>query len=314
MISSERRNFGNIVPSYQARPFVDDQAAALRHLTGEKFRGPRVLAITSGKGGVGKTNLAVNLSLALRQLGRRVTLVDLDLGLANVDILLDVTPRYNLASVIAGSRSISEVAVETPEGLRLIPGASGIEKLANLTDGERARLIESFEELHRSTDVIVFDTGAGISKNTTGFLAAADDVVVVTTPEPTAVLDAYAVIKLLSNQADRGQVSLVVNMAADRAEAERFAQGIAGTAYRMLNTYVEKLGYVLADPAVPRAVRMRRPLLSAFPHSAASECVRRLAREILREPLQPAVDVPRVGFVRRMIHALAGRTEPNEVR
>lgn len=313
MISSERRNFGNIVPTFEARPFVDDQAAALRHLTGEKFRGPRVLAVTSGKGGVGKTNIAVNLSLALRELDRRVTLVDLDLGLANADILLDVTPRHNLAAVIGGSRSMSEIVVTTPEGLRVVPGASGIERLANLTDEERARLIESFEDLYRATDVIVFDTGAGISKNTTGFLAAADDVVVVTTPEPTAVLDAYAVIKLLSHQSDRGQVGLVINMAGDRAEAERFAQGIAGTAYRMLNTYVEKLGYVLADAAVPRAVRMRRPFMTAFPKSPAAECVRRLARTICTGSA-PVAEVPRVGFIRRMIHALSGRTSPNEER
>ena len=306
MRSTERRNFGNIVPTYEPRPFVDDQAAALRALTRTRFRAPRVLAITSGKGGVGKTNLAVNLSLALTREGRRVTLIDFDLGLANADLLMDLTPRTNLQSVISGRKTIREVMLQTPEGLRLVPGASGVERLANLSDTERQNLVESLEELHQDTDFIIFDTGAGISKNTTAFLGAADDVVVVTVPEPPAVLDAYAVIKLLSAQEDRGRVGLVVNMAGSRKEAERFSRGVTSTAYRMLNIYVEDFGFVLADPAVGRAVRTRRPFVTADPQAPASRCVRALARRLCDAGAGPEPEQVRVGFVRRMLRALGG--------
>lgn len=306
MGSTERRNFGNIVPTYEPRPFVDDQAAALRALTRTRFRAPRVLAITSGKGGVGKTNLAVNLSLALTREGRRVTLIDFDLGLANADLLMDLTPRTNLQSVISGRKTIREVALQTPEGLRLVPGASGVERLANLSDSERQNLVESLEELYQDTDFIIFDTGAGISKNTTAFLGAADDVVVVTVPEPPAVLDAYAVIKLLSAQEDRGRVGLVVNMAASQKEAERFSRGVTSTAYRMLNIYVEDFGFVLADPAVGHAVRTRRPFVTAAPQAPASRCVRALARRLCDAGAGPEPEKVRVGFVRRMLRALGG--------
>jgi flagellar biosynthesis protein FlhG len=306
MHSVERRSFGRIVPDYAARPFVDDQAAGLRNLAARRLRAPRVLAVTSGKGGVGKTNLAVNLALALTERGRRTTLIDLDLGLANADILLDLTPRDNLQSVIAGHKSLSEVALQTPEGLRVVPGASGVERLANLTDRERENLIAGLEELHQDADFILFDTGAGISKNTTAFLGAADDVVVVTTPEPTAVLDAYAVIKLLAAHREHGRVGLVVNMAADAAEAERFSRGVTSTAYRMLNIYVEPLGFVVADAAVPRAVRARRPWLSAAPQAPASRCVRELAQRLAEGPGGSAPGPARVGFMRRLVKALTG--------
>lgn len=306
MRSTERRDFGKIGPEFAARPFVDDQAAGLRRLAAQQFRAPRVLAVTSGKGGVGKTNLSVNLALALAREGRRATLVDFDLGLANADVLLDLTPRHTLEAVIAGRKTIGEVALLTPEGVRVVPGASGVERLANLTDLERRSLIDGLGELSRDSDFIIFDTGAGISKNTTGFLGAADDVVVVTIPEPTAVIDAYAVIKLLSRQEDRGRVGLVVNMAGSRDEAERFARGVTSTAYRMLNTYVDSFGYILADPAVPRAVRARRPFVTAFPDSPASRCVRALARTLCDRPSGPPPERARVGFVRRLLKALAG--------
>lgn len=306
MRSTERRNFGKIGPAYEARPFVDDQAAGLRKLTAERFRAPRVMAVTSGKGGVGKTNLSVNLSLALAQEGRRVTLVDFDLGLANADVLLDLTPRHTLEAVIAGRKTISEVALQTPEGVRVVPGASGVERLANLTDVERQNLIDNLGELYQGADFIIFDTGAGISKNTTGFLGAADDVIVVTIPEPTAVIDAYAVIKLLSRHEDRGRVGLVVNMAGSRDEAERFSRGVTSTAYRMLNTYVDNFGYILADAAVPRSVRARRPFVTAFPDAPASRCVRALARTLCDRPSGPAPDRARPGFMRRLLKALAG--------
>lgn len=303
----ERRNFGNIVPKPPGPSFQRDQAEGVRQMMRQRSRPARVLAVTSGKGGVGKTNLSVNLSLALAGLGKKVVLIDLDLGLANADILFDLTSRYNLSNVIAGQRTIEEIAVPVAPGLVLIPGASGVERLANLGEAERSALTASFECLHRSADFIILDTGAGISRNTTSFLAAADDILVVTVPEPTAVVDAFAVLKMLSTCPDRGNLFVVVNMAENRAEADRIAAGISGTAGRLLNTYVEKLGYVLRDPKVGESVRQRRPFLIGSPGGPASQCVRSIAGKLLENSGQPAPE-ERVGFVRRLVTFFSGRS------
>lgn len=179
MRPEDRRNFGVIDREFLAPARsvgIVDQAEELRRIVGTRPRPARVLAVTSGKGGVGKTNLSVNLAIALAQLRKRVVLVDLDLGLANADILLDMTPRYTLAHVIGGHRTLDDVMAPAVGGIHVVPGASGVERLANLGDAERTALLSSFEALHRRADYILFDTGAGISRNTTAFLSAADDI------------------------------------------------------------------------------------------------------------------------------------------
>jgi flagellar biosynthesis protein FlhG len=305
MNTAERRNFGNIVPDLgEASLAGRDQADGLRRLQRAKPRTARVLAVTSGKGGVGKTNVSVNLSIALAALGKKVVLVDLDLGLANADILLDLTCRWNLQQVLTGRKTIDEIAIPAMGNIRVVPGASGVERLANLSDVERETLLHSFDALHRDADYIVFDTGAGISKNTTAFLAAADEVLVVTMPEPTAVVDAYAVIKMLSKEADRGDLYLLINQASGREEADRFATGIAVTANKLLNTYVEKLGYIVSDPRVAQSVRQRRPFLLAWPGCAASACVRSLAERLVLRTRPAASERP--SFVRRLWSAFTG--------
>ncbi len=309
MRSEDKRNFGNIGPdllSGGGAVGVVDQAEGLRRLVGVRAKPARVLAVTSGKGGVGKTNVAVNLSIALAQCRKSVVLVDLDLGLANADILLDMTPRYTLAHVVSGLRSLEDVMVPAVGGIHVVPGAAGVERLANLGEAERAALVGSFDALHRRADFIVFDTGAGISRNTTAFLSAADDIIVVTVPEPTAIIDAYAVIKMLAREPDHGDLFVLLNQTASRGEAERFAQGISVTAHRLLNAYVEKLGYVLTDPRVGASVRQRRPFLLSYPTSPASECVRAIARRIAYAR-SGAASAARPGFVRRLWSALTGR-------
>lgn len=296
--SEERRNFGKIVPRTAAPSFARDQAEGLRRLVETRPRHARVLAVTSGKGGVGKTNVSVNLAIALASLGKRTVLIDLDLGLANADILFDITPRFNLSNVISGRRSIEEVAVAAPGGVMVIPGASGVERLANLSDVERESLLSSFDVLYRAADYIVFDTGAGISKNTTGFLAAADDVIVVTMPEPTAVVDAYAVIKMLAGHAERGNIYILINMAESRAEAEKYAGGISVTANKLLNIYVEKLGYIVRDPKVGLSVRQRRPFLLAYRGAPSSRCVSAVAERLVSSRRAEADERP--GFIRRL--------------
>ncbi len=306
MNAVEKRNFGNIVPDAAAVLPGRDQAEALRLMGRVKPRHARVVAVTSGKGGVGKTNVSVNLAIAIAQLGKKVVLVDLDLGLANADILLDVTPRYNLSQVLVGRKTIEEISIPAMGGIRLVPGARGVERLANLSDVERASMLSSFEALHREADYVLFDTGAGISKNTTAFLAAADEIVVVTMPEPTAIVDAYAVIKMISREQDHGDLFILLNQCTGREEAERFANGIVVTANKLLNAYVEKLGYIVSDPRVPQSVRQRRPFLLAHPGCGASACMRSIADRLVRGASRmPASERP--SFVRRLLSAITGR-------
>lgn len=308
MRPEEKRNFGNIVAEPLVGPprtRVADQAEGLRNLARSRTTDARVVAVTSGKGGVGKTNISVNLALALSQLGKKVVLIDLDLGLANADILLDVTPRYNLSNVISGRRTIEEVLIPAAGGILVVPGASGVERLANLNELERMTLLRSFETLHQIADIIIFDTGAGISRNTTSFLSAADDIIVVTMPEPTAIVDAYAVIKMLAAEPDHGDLFILMNLTSSRQEAERFANGIAVTANKLMNAYVEKLGYVLTDPRVPAAVRQRRPFLHAYPSSPASVCIRAIAKKLAYARGGNTPD-ERPGFVRRLFSAWKG--------
>ncbi len=298
-----RRDFGKIVPTDPVRGAAIDQADALRRISGWRRRAARVLAVTSGKGGVGKTNLSVNLGLALAATGRRVVIVDLDLGLANADILFDITPRYNLSHVISGRRSLDEVLVPAAPGLRIVPGASGVERLANLGEAERQALVAGLDSLCADAEFVICDTGAGISRNTTSFLAAADEVLIVTTPEPTAVVDAYAVIKLIALSGDHGDLGIVINMAENAEEAKRFAHGIALTANKLLNAYVAELGYILHDPNVAKSVRQRRPVFLEYPSSPASRCIRELAGRIVAGP-KPGPGAERVSFVRRLLGAL----------
>lgn len=274
MLPVEKRNFGAVVPPVREKPFTASQADGLKFL---KKRTARVIAITSGKGGVGKTNLAVNLSIALARKMRKVILVDLDLGLANVDILMQLEPRYNLSHVISGRRTLREVLHATDTGVYVVAGASGVEEIANLDDARRAVLIESFRELTMLSDYVVMDTQAGISRNTVEFVAAADEIVIVTTPEPTAVLDAFAMIKLIAREADRGNLLLVVNQARSVAEGERVAGGVALTARKMLNVHVERLGVIPADEAVVRAVKANRPFVLAGPYAPASMSVKAIS-------------------------------------
>jgi len=259
---------------------VLDQAEELRRMVAARGPSARIIAVTSGKGGVGKSNVAVNLAVAAGLLGKRVILIDLDLGLANADVLLNAQPRATLAHVFSGKREIVD-ALTPAHGIQLLAGASGLEGFANLTAPERERLRRSFERLNRRADLIFIDTGAGISRNVIEFAAAADETLVVTTPEPTALVDAYATIKMLSLEPDAGAIRLIVNQALDRAEADRVSSGVISVADRFLKARVDRFGYVLRDEAVPRSVRGRVPFVVSEPRSAAAACLRNLAARLV---------------------------------
>jgi len=254
-------------------------------------RRAKVIAVVSGKGGVGKTNLAVNLALAAARrapsAANGVALVDADLGLANADVLLDLSPEFNLSHVLAGERTVEEVAVPVRRGLDLVPGASGLATLANLDADGRARLRGAVESLEARYDLVVVDAAAGIAENVISLAAAADEVLVVSTCEPTSVMDAYAAVKLvaersrLSGVAGAARLSLAMNMAASRRRAERVAGRLISTARRFLGVRVGLRGVVLRDRAVRAAVERRRPFVELYPCTPAASGVRAMARTLL---------------------------------
>ncbi len=226
---------------------------------------------------MGKSNIALNLAIMLSASGQRVALVDADLGLANLDVLVNVEVRSNLSHVIAGTRRLEEVVVDLPSGVQLVPGASGLAKLAHLSEFQRAGLLKDLSRLEADNDIIVIDCGAGIGADVLHFAASADQVLVVTAPEPTAVTDGYALIKVLSQLPYKGSCGLLVNFASDRNEARMTYQRVSTVARQFLGMKVLDAGYVLTDPKVRDAVRKREPFVLCSPRSAASRCVAALA-------------------------------------
>src|SRR5215207_1476414 len=259
---------------------MTDQASRLRSLAQTHRRQASVIAITSGKGGVGKSNVAVNLAITLSAAGKSVVLLDADLGLANADVLCNVDLRTNLSHVIARKKELSEVLVKAPGGFNLIGGASGLARMADLTDDDRQRLVDALGELEQQADVILIDTGAGISPNVLSFTRAADHVLVVTTPEPTAITDAYAVIKVISRDGTERRLSLLVNQARSPGEGRVVHERIAKVAKQFLGVSVLDAGYVLADEHVQNAVRSRRPFVLGSPNCPAAKCIEKLAMRL----------------------------------
>lgn len=257
----------------------DDQASRLRRLVRDA-RQCRTIAIASGKGGVGKSNVALNLSILLSAAGNRVALVDADIALANLDVLVNANVRSNLSHVISGSKTLDEILIDLPSGVQLVPGASGLAKLADLSEFERVRLMEDLTALEADNDIIVIDCGAGIGPDVVQFAMSADNLLIVTTPEPTAITDSYAAIKVMCRQGYDGHVSLMVNFATDRYEARTTHQRVASVARQFLAMTVYDGGYVLTDPKVREAVARREPFVLAFPRCPASRCLAALATKL----------------------------------
>ncbi len=281
-----------------------DQAKRLRELVleSEGDKRARVLAVTSGKGGVGKTNLAIALALAAARRGRNVLLLDGDLGLANVDVILDIQPHYNLSHVIAGEVTIEKAITSVPGGLRILPGAAGLTRLADLSATEHRSFLQSMARLERDSELILVDTGAGLSRRTVDFCIASSEVLVVTTPEPTAITDAYAMIKVLAQRDRQLQVWLAVNMANNKSEAEEISERITTLSRRFLAVDVRPAGYVLQDSWVPQAVRRRVPFSLANPSTPASRCVEEMASNL---GLAGATDSEKEGFFQRVTSLLS---------
>ncbi len=243
--------------------------------------GARVMAITSGKGGVGKTNLAVNLAIALREAGQRVLLIDADLGMANVDVILGSVSKKHLLNLLEAGTELSDVMVHGPYGIDYISGGSGIEKAVDFSYEERQLLQQKLSGCGQLADIILIDTGAGLGKNVMDFILAADEVLLVTTPEPTALTDAYAVMKAYSMYASVPNLKLVVNRVYDVQESREVVAKLQQTSERFLHMSLECLGYIFEDMGVTRAVRSQQPFLAMSPSGVAARCVRGLASSVL---------------------------------
>jgi flagellar biosynthesis protein FlhG len=236
--------------------------------------------VTSGKGGVGKSNIAVNLAVALARMGQRVCLLDADLGLANADLLCGLTPKLTLEHVVAGRCRLAEAMLLAPGGFRLIPGACGVARLADLGGGQRLALLEQLVGLERVADTVIIDTAAGLSTNVLAFAAAARRVLVATTPEPTAMTDGYGMIKALTARAPGARVDLVVNMTGSRAEGESVYWRMERVSRTFLGRSLELAGTVPLDPAVREAVRHRVPFSLFSPDGRATAAIYRLAHRV----------------------------------
>lgn len=242
---------------------------------------PRVISVTSGKGGVGKTNIVGNLAMALVRQGKKVVILDADLGLANIDIIFSIHPAYNIGHVVSGERTLSEIIIEGPEGIRIIPAGSGFVQLTHLTEGQKLTLLSEFEALEDQLDVLLIDTSAGISQNVLYFNLAADDCVITATSEPTSITDAYAMMKVMSTEHGTKHFKLLVNMVGDEKEAKSVYLNLSQATDRFLNdVVVEYVGYIPNDELMKKALKKRKTVMELYPEADSSRMIKKLAKEI----------------------------------
>ena len=241
----------------------------------------RVITVTSGKGGVGKTNFTVNLALALAKLGQKVLILDADLGMANVDVVLGCSAPYNILHLLEDGLGIQDVVVEAPGGIRFISGGSGIYQLANLNDSQLQNIIHQVVECDEWADIILVDTGAGLNKGVMKFVIAADEVIIITTPEPTAITDAYAMMKAYSNYRGEAPLRLIVNRVTEKEEGDLVVGKLMNVAMRFLGVSITELGMVYEDRNMVKAVKSQKPLLTLYPGSISAQCIMEIAERML---------------------------------
>jgi len=276
-----------------------DQAAGIRKMN--MIKPVRVIAVTSGKGGVGKTNLSVNVGIALAQAGQRVVLMDADMGLANVDILLGVYPKFNLSHVLSGEKSLDEIMMDGPAGLRIIPGASGIQKMSELTTVEQAAVIHAFSEIDQDIDVLIVDTAAGISASVVNFARACQEIIVVVCDEPTSLTDAYAFIKLLNRDYGLSHFHVITNMVQSVQQGHALFQKLSKVTDRYLDVTLKFAGAVPYDEYLRKSVQKQTPVVMGFPRSKSSLALKTIAARIGSWPLKSQAGGYIEFFIERMI-------------
>lgn len=249
-----------------------------RGQSSNSLRPTRVIAVTSGKGGVGKTSFAINFAIALTELGKKVLVFDADLGMANIDVLLNVRPEYDILDVISGDKTIKDIIIDAPGGFKFIPGASGLQQLAYLSDSQFNKIISGFNEVGESFDYVLIDTGAGLSKNVTDFLIASDEVFLITTTEPHAIMDAYSIIKVMTDVKANKKINLIINRCESSDEALLVLDKMKNTSRRFLDVDISYLGQIMEDKNVPKSVKAQIPILLSYPDAPASRCIKFIAK------------------------------------
>ncbi|MBO9609158.1 MAG: MinD/ParA family protein [Paenibacillaceae bacterium] len=289
---------------------MSDQAQSLRNLmrsreTAERVAETKVITVTSGKGGVGKSNFTLNFALTLQAKGYRVLVFDADIGLANIDVLMGISPKYNLYHLLKKEKTIWEIVHRGYRDLQFIAGGSGFSDLIRLSEQDLDYFAQQIGELSGHTDFIIFDTGAGLSKETLKFILAAHEAIVVTTPEPTSITDAYAIIKMVYNMEHDVRFRLVVNRVADDREGKQTADKISLVAKQFLHLDIPTLGYVYDDANVSKAVKRQVPFTIAYPYCSASKSIHTLADQFLSGQTAKEQTASGVkGFLNKMIQLL----------
>ena len=246
-------------------------------------QGIRVISVTSGKGGVGKTNISANLAYLLSRRNKKTLVLDADAGLANIDVILGINSQYNLYHVLKGEKSLSETVIDGPGGIKILPSASGIPEMTDLSRGQKLTLIDELNAFNEDLDFMIIDTGAGISSNVMYFNMAAKEIIVVTSPEPTALTDAYALIKVLYQRHAKKRFRLIVNMVRNPSEAKEIYERLSQATDHFLNLTIEYLGYVLLDEKVKDAIRQQKALAEVYPNSPATKCLAKIADKLCSE-------------------------------
>lgn len=266
----------------------------------------RVITVTSGKGGVGKTNFSINMAILLSEFGLRVVIIDADFGLANIDVILGVMPEFTLLDVIKDNKEIAEILTQGPNNVKFISGGSGVEELIKLEKWQLDKFMEKMTQLDELADIIIVDTGAGLSENVLSFVVAADEVILITTPEPTSITDAYALIKMVSRMDKNKVLKVVINRAEDNDEAQQILKKLIFAAEKFLSYKIEPLGFILNDDNVSKAVKQQQPFILGYPKSTASRYMReitnKLAESYKDEKVQTTTGVK--GFIGRLMKFL----------
>ncbi|KRE83170.1 cobyrinic acid a,c-diamide synthase [Paenibacillus sp. Soil766] len=288
---------------------MKDQAEGLRNLVqtqGDKgTRTTRIITVTSGKGGVGKSNFTLNFALSLQSLGYKVLVFDADIGLANIDVLMGVSSTYSLYHLLKKDKTIWEIIQKGTNDLEFIAGGSGFNDLLRLTEEELDYFAEQVMQLNGYVDFIIFDTGAGLSKETLKFILAAEEAIVVTTPEPTSITDAYAIIKMVNSMGHDVSFKLVINRVTDAREGKQTADKISLVAKQFLNITIPTLGFVDDDPVVSKAVKRQIPFSIAFPYSTATKSIKTLTDNYIKG--YRVIETPSTGvksFLNKMMKLL----------
>ena len=262
-----------------------NQARTLKNIASKKMKSSlRVLAVSSGKGGVGKTNIVANLACVFSKQGKKVLVVDADLGLNNIDILLGLSPKYHIGHVLSGEKNVQDIITDGPAGINLLPAGGGLQELTQLDDEKKVILMEELDQVSSGYDFLIFDTGAGISTNVTYFCSAAHEILLVATTEPTSLTDVYALIKTLHTKHTQKYFRIIINSVGSESEARLVFRNLAAVTDRFLpNVSVEYLGYVLQDPNVTKAVRQQKAFSELYPHSKVTQCIHQLVQKIADE-------------------------------